>query len=99
MLTSSTQLQNSLFQSDDIQKLKAHVQSVQNYNIKYANFQSSSRRRCSFQMSVKTNYAVATLNREVKKLRRLPQRKRQIKIELCARLCFAIIPCWSRCTK
>ena len=46
---SSTQLQNSLFQSGDLQKLKAHVQSVQNYNIKYANFQSSSRRRiCLF---------------------------------------------------
>ena len=31
---------------------------------------------------------------EFKKLRQLLQRKRHFKIELCRRLCFAIVPSW-----
>ena len=35
---------------------------------------------------IKTIYSIIVANRELKKLRRLLQRKRHIKIELCARL-------------
>ena len=43
--------------------------------------------------------AFAPLIREVKKLRRLLQRKRLNEIVLYVRLSFATVPCWSRCIK
>ena len=49
---------------------------------------------------IKTIYSTVVANREFKKIRRLLQRKRHIKIELCTQVkSFAITPCWSRCPK